>query len=258
MSIRQRAPETEFILTQCEAAGLIYQGDLAEHLPDRAALPHLRVCFVVGEGPGVAFSELMTPSAAPSVEIGEEDIFALLYTSGTTGQPKGRNAHRTSAPCIRCCISSTVSGCATAKCRCLRFPLRTSPALVAIILTMLRVGGTTVMMPAFKARNFLEIAARERMTLRADRARRCTIFACSIRSSASSTCRRGASAALAVRRCHPRRSSGSAKRFCRSSTLAQYLRIDRNNIARDHDGTGRSRDAVRTPSASHCPALTSW
>src|SRR5687768_13512503 len=26
MSIRQRAPETEFILSQCEAAGLVYQG----------------------------------------------------------------------------------------------------------------------------------------------------------------------------------------------------------------------------------------
>jgi acyl-CoA synthetase (AMP-forming)/AMP-acid ligase II len=36
--------------------------------------------------------------------------------------------------------------------------------LVAIILTMLRVGGTTVLLPAFKARNFMEIAARERMT----------------------------------------------------------------------------------------------
>src|SRR4051812_42398395 len=41
MSIRQRKPETEFILSQCEASALIYQGDLAEHLPDRAALPHL-------------------------------------------------------------------------------------------------------------------------------------------------------------------------------------------------------------------------
>jgi acyl-CoA synthetase (AMP-forming)/AMP-acid ligase II len=36
--------------------------------------------------------------------------------------------------------------------------------LVAILLTMLRVCGTTVMMPAFKARSFLEIASRERMT----------------------------------------------------------------------------------------------
>ena len=71
MSTRQRKPETEFILTQCEAAGLIYQGDLAEHLPDRAALPHLRECFVVGGGPGVPFSQLMAPAVAPTVTIAE-------------------------------------------------------------------------------------------------------------------------------------------------------------------------------------------
>ena len=67
MSTRQRAPETEFILTQCEAAGLIYQGDLAEHLPARAALPHLRECFVVGDGPGTSFDELAAPCPAPAV-----------------------------------------------------------------------------------------------------------------------------------------------------------------------------------------------
>ena len=89
MSIRQRAPETEFILTQCEAAGLIYQGDLAAHLPDRSTLPHLRDVFVVGDGPGTPFAELTTRAAAPAVAIGEEDIFSLLYTSGTTGRPKG-------------------------------------------------------------------------------------------------------------------------------------------------------------------------
>src|SRR5882724_3713140 len=58
MSIRQRAPETEFILTQCEAAGLIYQGDLAEHLPDESATPQLRARFVVGDGPGTPFAAL--------------------------------------------------------------------------------------------------------------------------------------------------------------------------------------------------------
>ena len=36
--------------------------------------------------------------------------------------------------------------------------------LVAIVLTMLRVSGCTVLLPAFKARGFLEIATRERMT----------------------------------------------------------------------------------------------
>jgi malonyl-CoA/methylmalonyl-CoA synthetase len=89
MSTRQRKPETEFILAQCEAVGLIYQGDLAEHLPDRAALPHLRECFVVGAGPGASFAELTTRATAPAVAIAEEEIFSLLYTSGTTGRPKG-------------------------------------------------------------------------------------------------------------------------------------------------------------------------
>src|SRR5262249_7765733 len=36
--------------------------------------------------------------------------------------------------------------------------------LVAIILTMIKVSGTTVLMPVFKARVFLELAAAQRMT----------------------------------------------------------------------------------------------
>src|SRR6185312_8309440 len=62
MSIRQRAPETEFILTQCEAAGLIYQADVAEHLPAPEATPQLRERFVVGDGVGVPFGMLTAPA----------------------------------------------------------------------------------------------------------------------------------------------------------------------------------------------------
>ncbi len=162
MSIRQRAPETEFILTQCQAAGLIYQGDLAEHLPDRAKLPHLREVLVVG-GPGISFSELTTPAAAPSVTITEEDIFSLLYTSGTTGRPKG--AILTHLGTLHSLLHFEYGlGLRDGEVSVLAVPASHVTGLVAILLTMLRVGGTTVMMPAFKARNFLEIAARERMT----------------------------------------------------------------------------------------------
>ena len=79
MSIRQRAPETEFILNQCEAAALIYQTELAEHLPSPAATPHLRERFVVGDGFGTPFSALTTPAQFSGADIREEDVFALLY-----------------------------------------------------------------------------------------------------------------------------------------------------------------------------------
>ena len=163
MSTRQRAPETEFILTQCEAAGLIYQGDLAEHLPARAALPHMREVFVVGDGPGASFAQLTAPCAAPRVTIAEEDVFSLLYTSGTTGRPKG--AILTHLGTIHS-LMHYEQGMALrdGEVSVLAVPASHVTGLVAIILTMLRVGGTTVLLPAFKARNFMEIAARERMT----------------------------------------------------------------------------------------------
>ena len=163
MSIRQRAPETEFILTQCEAAGLIYQGELAEHLPDRATLPHLREIFVVGDGPGSPFTELTTPATAPAVVIGEEDIFSLLYTSGTTGRPKG--AMLTHLGTVHSLLHFE-HGMAlrNGEVSVLAVPASHVTGLVAIILTMLRVGGCTVMLPAFKARYFLNVAAREHMT----------------------------------------------------------------------------------------------
>ena len=163
MSIRQRAPETEFILTQCEAAGLIYQAELAEHLPDRATLPHLREIFVVGDGPGSPFTELTTPATAPAVAIGEEDIFSLLYTSGTTGRPKG--AMLTHLGTVHSLLHFEHGmGLRNGEVSVLAVPASHVTGLVAIILTMLRVGGCTVMLPAFKARNFLNVAAREHMT----------------------------------------------------------------------------------------------
>jgi long-chain acyl-CoA synthetase len=163
MSIRQRRPESEFILSQCEAAGLIYRGDLAAELPDRAAVPSLRECFVVGDGPGIPLAGLMQGKAPSPVAIGEEDVFSLLYTSGTTGRPKG--ARLTHFGTIHSLLHFEYGlqlrdGDSTV----LAVPASHVTGLVAIILTMLNVCGTTVLMPTFKARDFLNLAARERMT----------------------------------------------------------------------------------------------
>jgi long-chain acyl-CoA synthetase len=163
MSIRQRAPETAFILNQCEAAGLVYQDDLAEHLPAPAETPHLRERFVVGDGPGTPFAVLTTPAPFSDVAILEEDVFALLYTSGTTGRPKG--AMLTHLGTIHS-LMHFEDGMALrdGEVSMLAVPASHVTGLVAIILTMIQVSGTTVLMPVFKARAFLELAAGQRMT----------------------------------------------------------------------------------------------
>lgn len=163
MSIRQRAPETEFILSQCEAAALIHQADLAEHLPAPSATPHLRERFVVGGGPGTPFAALETPAPFSAVAIAEEDVFALLYTSGTTGRPKG--AMLTHLGTIHSLLHFEYGmGLRDGDVSVLAVPASHVTGLVAIILTMIDVAGTTVLMPVFKARAFLELAARTTMT----------------------------------------------------------------------------------------------
>jgi acyl-CoA synthetase (AMP-forming)/AMP-acid ligase II len=163
MSIRQRAPESEFILNQCEAAGLIYQADLAEHLPAPAATPHLRERFIVGGGPGTPFAALAVPADFAGAAIAEEDTFALLYTSGTTGRPKG--AKLTHLGTVHSLLHFEYGmALRDGDVSVLAVPASHVTGLVAIILTMIKVAGTTVLMPVFKARAFLELAGQSRMT----------------------------------------------------------------------------------------------
>ena len=164
MNIRQRRPETAFVLTQCAARALVYDGDCAPHLPERAAVPALDHLFVVGDGPGAPYAELLRPAATPDFhQAAEEDTTCLLYTSGTTGKPKG--ARLTHFSVIHSLIHFEHGFRLGADdVAVLAVPASHVTGLVAIILTMVRVAGTTVLMPVFKARTFLEIAARERMT----------------------------------------------------------------------------------------------
>ncbi len=164
MNIRQKRPEVEFILNQCEAAGVIYDAEYEANLPDEKSAPALLHRYVVGEGSGEPFGALCEDS--PELifpELHEEDAYCLLYTSGTTGKPKG--AILTHVSTIHSLIHyqhgfQLQDGDSAI----LAVPASHVTGLVAVILTTIRVAGCVFIQRAFKARPFLELAARETVT----------------------------------------------------------------------------------------------
>ncbi len=163
---RQRGPELEYLLNDSGAAALIFESEFAANLPALAAVPGLRHRIVVGAvvagaEPVAALLEPAAPPAAPA--IGEEDTAIILYTSGTTGKPKG--AMLSHLNIIHSLIHFTRCMQLTEADRAmLAVPAAHVTGTVAILLTTLYCGGCSVMLRAFKARDFLELAARERIT----------------------------------------------------------------------------------------------
>jgi long-chain acyl-CoA synthetase len=168
VNIREQTPELEYILNHCGAKLLVHEADLEAKLPRAEALPLLEHRYAIGDGdsPARAFATLMADSdtVLPDVEFDEEETAIILYTSGTTGRPKG--AMLTHINIVHSVMHFDVCFDLGEKERTLLVvPASHVTGLVAIIYTMLGVGGCTVMMRAFDARGFLALAAAERMTM---------------------------------------------------------------------------------------------
>jgi len=162
MNVRHRAPETDFELRQSGARALAYQPDMREHLPDLSAIPDLKLVYELDSPEFAALLRDAPPP--PPVEIHEDDPATLLYTSGTTGKPKGAVLTHFSI------VSSAMHFVHAWQARegdvtILAVPASHVTGLVAVIVNMVNIGGHTVMMQAFKARAFLELAERVRMTV---------------------------------------------------------------------------------------------
>ena len=167
LSTREQTPGLRYMLAQSGARVLIHEAALADRLPAAGELPQLEHRVpVAGAGAGsLALEALIAGSepAPPRHQPGEEDTAVILYTSGTTGRPKG--AMLAHFNIVHSVLHYGLAMDLSARDRSLlAVPATHVTGLVAVLLAMLQAGGCSVMLPAFKARNFLEIAARERIT----------------------------------------------------------------------------------------------
>ena len=165
LNIREERPELTFVLGNCGAVAVVAHAALAPRLPLAADVPGLLHRIVVGEAasPEPSFDALARCAPAADVDPAEEDVAAILYTSGTTGRPKG--AMLTHLSIVHASmIYEACMGLADRDRSVAAVPMSHVTGITAAIGAMLRAAGCLVVAPPFKAEAFLDLAARERMT----------------------------------------------------------------------------------------------
>jgi len=167
LNTREQRSGLAYALNHCTASVLVYERGLADRLPAPEVLPNLRHSFVVGgeDGRGRPFETLLEPTAAalPPVTVQEEDVAAILYTSGTTGQPKG--VMLTHLGVVHSAMHfEQAMGLQRGERVILTVPASHVTGLVAILLTTVRVAGCNILMRSFAVDEFLRLAAAERLT----------------------------------------------------------------------------------------------
>ncbi len=167
LNVREQTPGLEYVLNQSGARFLIHEAGVADRLPASATLPHLAHRFVVGGSADGArpMDELLQPGAAAPAPaaVDEEEVAVILYTSGTTGRPKGAMLTHLNI-CHSVMHFEVCMALGPDDRSILAVPASHVTGLVANVLTMVRAAGCTVMLPVFEARAFLDLAAREGMT----------------------------------------------------------------------------------------------
>ncbi|MGG7565126.1 class I adenylate-forming enzyme family protein [Rhodovulum sp. DZ06] len=157
---RYAPPEIAFAVNDSGAAILVHDAEMAGQLPPEADTPGLRARIAVQDGAPLFAGEGPAPDPDPGEE---EDLAVILYTSGTTGKPKG--AMLTHFNLVHSCLQFHAGmdirpGDRTV----LSVPASHVTGLVANILAFLTAGCTVVVVRAFKAGPFLEVMERERVT----------------------------------------------------------------------------------------------
>ena len=172
VSIREAPPGIAWILEQCQAKALLADPPQMQRLAEADTLlpAGLRVCLEhpaqpVTPMPGWrdGHAMLALPAWPAHAEPDEEATAVILYTSGTTGRPKG--AMLTHLNLVHSVLHYRHALGLNADDRALlAVPASHVTGLVAIVLAMAGVGGCTVMLREFKAAACLQVLQAQRIS----------------------------------------------------------------------------------------------
>jgi len=160
VGVREQRPGLAYVANQSGAKAIVFDDALADRVPrsDESAALELRVPVS-----GLAGLETDAAQAPAPLATRETDVAVILYTSGTTGHPKG--AMLTHLAIVHSALHYETCMRLTADDRsALAVPASHVTGLIANIAAMWRVGGTVVVVPEFKAEAFIDLLARERVT----------------------------------------------------------------------------------------------
>ena len=165
VGVREQRPGLAYIAGQCGACAIVFDAELAERIPDAGEAPSLRLHVAVGGEGDASLAALAAgggPVPAPAAAA-EDDVACILYTSGTTGRPKG--AMLTQRNIVHSVLHFEACMRLVAEDRsALAVPASHVTGLIAIIAAMLRVGGAIVVVPAFQAAEFVRLVEAERIS----------------------------------------------------------------------------------------------
>jgi long-chain acyl-CoA synthetase len=164
LNIRHTLAENSHIIKDCEAKVVVHEFDLSDRVPTPGVEADLKYVVAIRSEGGSMLAELRGAAPIETAEaVGEEETATILYTSGTTGRPKGAMLTHLSIAHSVIHYRGTM-GLTEDDCGLIAVPMSHVTGLIALVHTMVHCAATLVIMPAFKANEFIDLAARHRMT----------------------------------------------------------------------------------------------